>query len=159
MQTGNNPKLKLFRDLSHSRNLLKSQKPTSISRSNSISSNVKCFSQNQEFLKNLVRKKKKSSSKEVIIQTNLKKSQSLNEELSLIPKTQLLMEGNNLILANQMKRDFEKNIINDQTYDKERFTFYFRSRCSSLIKGLGFQKYYLNNPKTKQIKVLIENEK
>lgn len=156
MDSEKNPKPKLFRDLSHSRQLLQSQKPKTISRSHSISSNPKFFAQKSKNLKNAEKAIKKSSSKEVIIQANLKKSHSLNEELGLIQKKQHNIEKNKMILVHQLKRDFEKNLINDETFDKERLTFFFRSRYSSLIKGLGFQKYYIINPKAKNQKVLIE---
>lgn len=44
-----------------------------------------------------------------------------------------------------IKREAEKNFLNDEKYDQQRFEFFFRFRISSLIKVLGFEKYYKND--------------
>jgi len=137
------PKKKPHRDLSHSRNLLKTNKPTNINikRSHSISTKKIVFE-----LEKLVKKPnklfKKSISKEIVFQTDLKKTHSFEKELNVYNENGSKNNENNKILASQLKRDFEKNMVNDEKLDNERLTYYFRFRFSSLIKGLGFPKYY-----------------
>lgn len=46
---------------------------------------------------------------------------------------------------NFIKREAEKNFLNDEKYDQQRFEYFFRFRISSLIKVLGFEKYYKND--------------
>ena len=154
---------KIHRDLSHSKQLFPPSKPMIPHRSSSISSNVieKPSKTNNLYKKSL----RKSSSKEkVLFQVNLKKSRSFEKntifnELSRFNKNLMESNNNNKLLISQIKRDFEKNIIHDEGLDRERLEYYFRFRVSSLIKGLGFQKYYAktkNNAKIAKNQILMK---
>lgn len=92
---------------------------------------------------------KKTSFKELFVQADLKKSQSFEENPEKMPETGLFimkptakMPLGKRPLINQIKRDFEKNLINDESHDFERLSYFYRNRLASLLKTLGFQKYY-----------------
>lgn len=94
------------------------------------------------------KKIKKSTSKEQIIQTNIKKCNSIEKDLNLVEgsKNEATIQ-NKKVLTSQMKRDFEKNIIKEEKYDEHRLTYFFRSRLYSLIKILGFSQFIYNQTK------------
>lgn len=102
---------------------------------------------NEKLAKDL-KKIKKSTSKEQIFQTNLKKCNSIEKDLNLVEnsKKEAVLQ-NKKILTSQMKRDFEKNIIKEEKYDEQRLTYFFRSRLYSLIKILGFSHFIYNQTK------------
>lgn len=116
---------------------------------------------------------KKTSFKELFIQADLKKSQSFEENSGKMPETGLFLDkpatksiSNNYltkkVLISQLKRDFEKNTVNDEKFDRERLSYFYRFRMASLLKNLGFQKLYTkkgkNSPKKAgKIKKVIQN--
>lgn len=102
---------------------------------------------------------KKTSFKELFIQADLKKSQSFEENSEKMPETGLFLDkpaAKNIsntymtkkVLISQLKRDFEKNTVNDEKFDRERLSYFYRFRMASLLKNLGFQKLYTKKGKT-----------
>lgn len=99
---------------------------------------------------------KKTSFTELVIKSELKKSQSFEENPEKMPETGLFLvkpaPKNATVkkaLASQIKRDFEKNRVNDETHDFERLSYFYRHRVASLLKTLGFQKQYTKAKNTK----------
>jgi hypothetical protein len=85
--------------------------------------------------------------KEINISISLQRSLNSNESSNKKNPTQKKPEN-----LNFLKRDAEKNFLLDEKFDHNRFEYFFRFRIASLIKILGFQKYYRNENAVKDKK-------
>jgi len=142
----------------HKNRVLSLPKPKTLSRLVGIR-NFSCDNKLKKILENPEKPRKiskKISSQELCIHADLKKSQSFEENPGKMPETGLFLNklpmnlqtaANNKILVNQLKRDFEKNTVNDEKFDFERLSYFYRFRMASLLKTMGFHNYYTKDRK------------